>query len=76
MLIFQGFEGIFGGIVVIFDGVKNGEMLDFSGLCRSRYRSGYFGWIWVKCFENADFTRGLWIEEICRSWLPVICSKM
>ena len=40
MLIFQGFEGIFGGIVVIFDGVKNGEMLDFSGLCRSRYRSG------------------------------------
>ena len=40
MLIFQGFEGIFGGIVVIFDGVKNGEMLDFSGLCRSWYRSG------------------------------------
>ena len=39
MLIFQGFEGIFGGIVVIFDGVKNGEMLDFSGLCRSRYRT-------------------------------------
>ena len=39
MLIFQGFEGIFGGIVVIFDGVKNGEMLDFSGFCRSRYRT-------------------------------------
>ena len=39
MLIFQGFDGIFGGIVVIFDGVKNGEMLDFSGLCRSRYRT-------------------------------------
>ena len=39
MLIFQGFEGIFGGIVVIFDGVKNGEMLDFSGLCRSGYRT-------------------------------------
>ena len=29
MLYFQGFEGIFGGIVVIFDGVKSGEMLDF-----------------------------------------------
>ena len=39
MLYFQGFEGIFGGIVVIFDGVKNGEMLDFAGFCRSRYRT-------------------------------------
>ena len=39
MLIFQGFEGIFGGIVVIFDGVKNGEMLDFAGFCRSGYRT-------------------------------------
>ena len=38
-LIFQGFEGIFGGIVVIFDGVKNGEMLDFGGFCRSWYRT-------------------------------------
>ena len=39
MLIFQGFDGIFGGIVVIFDGVKNGEMLDFVGFCRSGYRT-------------------------------------
>ena len=39
MLYFQGFEGIFGGIVVIFDGVKSGEMLDFSGFCRSGYRT-------------------------------------
>ena len=38
--IFQGFEGIFGGIVVIFDDVKSGEMLGFSGFCRSGYRSG------------------------------------
>ena len=30
----------------------------------------------VKCLGNVDFTRGLWIEEICRSWLPVICPKM
>ena len=39
MLYFQGFEGIFGGIVVIFDGVKNGGMLDFGGFCRSGYRT-------------------------------------
>ena len=32
--------GFFGVIVVIFDGVKSGEMLDFSGFCRSVYRSG------------------------------------
>ena len=35
----QGFEGISGGIMVIFDGVKSGEMLDFSEFCRSGYRS-------------------------------------
>ena len=39
MLYFQGFEWISGGIVVIFDGVKSGEMLDFSGFYRSGYRS-------------------------------------
>ena len=40
MLYVQGFEVISGGIVVIFDGVKSGEMLDFSGFARSGYRSG------------------------------------
>ena len=40
MLYFQGFDGIFGGIVVIFDGVESDEMLDFSRFCRSVYRSG------------------------------------
>ena len=40
MLYFQGFDGILGWIVVIFDGVKSGEMLDFSMFCRSGYRSG------------------------------------
>ena len=39
MLYFQGFEDIFGGIVVIFDGVKSGEMLDFSGFYRSGCRT-------------------------------------
>ena len=38
-LYFQGFEGILGWIVVIFDGVKSGEMLDFSGFARSGYRT-------------------------------------
>ena len=41
--IFQGFEGIFGGIVVIFDGVKSGEMLDFSMFCRTHYRTQNWG---------------------------------
>ena len=39
MLYFQGVDGILGWIVVIFDGVESDEMLDFSGLCRSRYRT-------------------------------------
>ena len=65
-LIFQCVEGISGGIVVIFDGVKSGEMLDFSGFCRSGYRSGCLSWIWVKCLGNAYFTRSLWIEQMCR----------
>ena len=45
MLYFQGFYGIFGWIVVIFDGVESGKMLDFSGVCRSGYRTqnGYLG---------------------------------
>ena len=61
---------------MIFDGVKNGEMLDFGGFCRSGYRSGVLSWIKVKCLGNADFTRGLWIEQIYPSWLPAACSKM
>ena len=61
---------------MIFDGVKSGEILDFSGVCRSGYRSGCFGWFEVKHFGNVDFIRGLWIEEICRSWLPAACPKM
>lgn len=43
---FQGFDGIFGVIVVIFDDVKSGEMLDFSRFGRSEYRSDF-----------VDFTR-------------------
>ena len=46
VLYFQGFDGIFCGIVVIFDDMKNGEMLDFSGFCRSVYRSGYLDGFW------------------------------
>ena len=76
MLYFQGFEGILGVRVMIFGDVKSGEMLDFVGFCRSGYRSGILGWIWVKCLRNSDFTRSLWIEQICRSWLTAACSKM
>ena len=38
-LIFNGLSGFFGWLVVIFDGVKSGEMIDFVGVCRSGYRS-------------------------------------
>ena len=38
ILYFQGFEGILGVRMVIFDGVKSGEMLDFSGGYRRGYR--------------------------------------
>ena len=62
--------------MVIFDVVGNGEMLDFSMFCRSGYRSGVLGLVWVKYFGNVDFIRGLWVEQMCRSWLPAACSKM
>ena len=42
MLYLQGFNGIFGVRMVIFDGVKSGEMLDFSGFARSGYRSDFW----------------------------------
>ena len=62
--------------MVIFGGVKSGEMLDFSGFARSGYRSGCLGGFWMKYFGNADFTRGLWMEQMCHSWQPDACSKM
>ena len=43
MLYFQGFDGILGLDRGIFGVVKSGEMLDFSGFCRSGHRSGYLG---------------------------------
>ena len=70
MLIFQGFEDIFCVITVIFDGVKSGEMLDFSGFARSRYRSGYFGGFEVKHFGNVDFTRSLWKHQ-----MYLVCNR-
>ena len=39
MLYFQGIEVILGWVVVIFDVVGSVEMLDFSGVYRSGYRS-------------------------------------
>ena len=76
VLYFQGFNGVFGGMLVIFGDVKSGEMLNSSMFCRSGYRSDVLWFVWMKCLGNADFIRGLWIEQICRSWLPAACSKM
>ena len=56
--------------MVIFDGVKSGEMLDFSGFCRSGYRSGFgdFGvilnisdglMIWKQLLMNYKFVRSV-----------------
>lgn len=39
VLIFQGFDGVLSGILVIFDEVKSGKNVDFSGFARSGYRS-------------------------------------
>ena len=45
--------------MVIFDGVKSSEMLDFSGFYRSLYRSG-LGDFWVilnflsRCMDGTD----------------------
>ena len=55
---------------MIFGVVGSGEMLDFSGFYRSWYRSGYFGVFVVKYLGNADFTSGLWVEEIC-----LVCNR-
>ena len=38
-LIYKGFDGFLGRIVVIFDVVGRGGILDFVGFCRSEYRS-------------------------------------
>ena len=36
---FQGIDGIFGGILMIFDDVEMAENIDFSMFCRTRYRT-------------------------------------
>ena len=60
---------------MIFDDVKSGEMLDFSGVARSGYRS-IFGDFWVFLMENLIFKVDVWMEQICHSWLPAACPKM
>ena len=39
VFIFKGLMGFLKMILIIFSVVKSGEMLDFSGLCRSVYRT-------------------------------------
>ena len=67
--IFQGFERIFGGIVVIFDDMKNGEMLDFSGFYRSVYRSDL-------SFESSFLGQSMDVEQIHWFSLPNTCFEM
>ena len=62
--IFQGVDGIFCVRMVIFGVVGSGENGVKWGFCRTHYRSGVLGLIWVKYLGNADFIRGLWIEQI------------
>ena len=61
---------------MIFDDVKSGEMLDFSGFCRSGYRSGILGGFLIKYFGNVDFTRSLWIEQMCMVYNRTLVLKM
>ena len=45
--------GFFVGLVMIFDDVKSGEMLDFVGVCRSGYRSESGENVWdVGCVKK------------------------
>ena len=67
VLYFRCFEGILGGMLMIFSVVGMGENGVKWSFCRSHYRSGVLGLVWVKCLGNADFIRSLWIEQICRS---------
>ena len=57
-LTFQGFDGIFGVRVMIFDVAKSGENVDFSGFARSGYRSdfGVFGdfKFLSRCMDRTD----------------------
>ena len=62
--------------LMIFGVVGSGEILDFVWFARSRYRSGVLWFVWMKCLGNADFTRGLWIEQMCPFRQSNICSKM
>ena len=58
--------GIFGGIVVIFDDVKSGEMLDFSGFCRSGYRSD----VWCRMSRKRWFYK----EFVDRRDMPFLAT--
>ena len=62
---------IFGGIVVIFDGVKSGKMLDFSGFYRSVYRSDFGVFLVFQIFKV-----DVWMEQIHWFSLPNTCFEM
>ena len=62
--------------MVVFGVVGMGKNSVKWTFCRSEYRSGVLGLVWVKCLGNADFTRGLWIEQICPSDNRTFVLKM
>ena len=69
ILYFQGFEGILGVRMVIFDGVKSGEMLDFSVFARSVYRSDL-------SFDSSFLGQSMYVEQIPWFSLPNTCFEM
>ena len=71
-MIYKGLRGFLKMILIIFSVVKVAKCLILVGLLEV----GIEVIVRVKCLGNADFIRGLWMEQICRSWLPAVLPKM
>ena len=56
--------------MAIFGVVKSCKMLDFVGFVEVCIEVVALSWIEVKCLGNADFTRGLWIEQ-----MYLVCNR-
>ena len=72
MFYFQGFEVIFGGIVVILVWLEVVKMAYLVGFIEV----GIEVVVRVKCLGNADFTRGLWMKQMYRSDNRTLVQKM
>ena len=71
-MIYKGLMEFWKVILIIFSVVKVVKCLILVGLLEV----GIEVIVRVKCLGNADFIRGLWMEQICHSWLPAACPKM